>query len=314
MSYTPATSGEPSPAPLTTRTKPQWWKSHIFWEAAWGYLFIAPAVIYFLIFQLGSMIMSFYYSLTEFSIRTAPKWIGLANYKNLFFNQLRYPNFYRSLWISFKYVIMERPFAIFIPLLLAVLLNQKIKAEGLFKTLYFIPVITPGVAMAAMWVWVFDSRFGLLNMVLGTHINWLNTASTALPSLVGMSVWGGIGGTMFIWLSALKAIPNEVYEAAALDGATGWRSFWHITLPLLRPTLFYMMVTGSIGAFQVFMPMYLITNGGPNNSTLSYALSLYQHAFRYNEMGTASAMSYILLVIVLIVTWLNFKFVPQRAD
>lgn len=294
--------------------KPRLWQNQTTWEAATGYLFIAPAVIYFLIFQVGAMGLSLYYSMTEFNIRTAPKWVGVANYVNLFTNEIRYPFFWHSIWISVKWVLMERPFAIFLPLFVALLLNQRIRAEGFFKTLFFIPVITPGVALAAMWVWIFDPNFGLLNALLGTNISWLRTTTTALPSLVSMSVWGSIGGTMFLWLSSLKAIPPEVYEAGALDGATGWRAFRHITLPLLRPTMFFMVVTGSIGAFQVFMPMYLITNGGPENSTLSYALSLYQHAFRYNEMGTASAMSYILLVIVLLVTWLNFKFVPQRAD
>jgi multiple sugar transport system permease protein len=295
-------------------SKPPWWKSHRFWEAAMGYLFISPAVIYFLVFQLATMLMALYFSFTEFNIRTEPKWVGLDNYINLFTNQVKYPYFWHSLWISLKWVLYERPLGILVPLLVALLVNTEVKGDGLFKTLYFIPVITPAIAMAAAWVWIFDPKFGLLNMVLGTNIAWLKNPATALGSLAGMSIWGSIGGTMFLWLSALKNIPTDVYEAAALDGATGLKAFWHITLPLLRPTMFYMLVTGFIGSFQVFMPMYLMTNGGPENATLTYALNMYRHAFRYNEMGTASAMSFVLLLIVLLVTYINFKFVPQQSD
>ncbi|HEY3365582.1 MAG TPA: sugar ABC transporter permease [Symbiobacteriaceae bacterium] len=294
--------------------KPRWWQSHLFWEAATGYLFAAPAIIYFLIFQVSAMLMSLLLSMTKFNIRTAPVWVGLDNYRNLLFDRLRYPFFWHSMWVSIKWVIMEQPLVIVIPLLVALLLNTNVRGQSIFRTLYFIPVITPGVAMAAMWVWIYDANFGLLNMVLRTKTAWLKTVSTALPSLVATSVWGAIGGTVFIWLSALKAIPGEVYEAAAIDGATGWRQFWSITLPLLRPTLFYMTVTGVIGSFQVYVPMQLMTGGDPDNSTLTYMLYLVRHAFRYNEMGTATAMSYILLVIILIATLLQFRYMRQRND
>ncbi|MFZ5817944.1 MAG: carbohydrate ABC transporter permease [Bacillota bacterium] len=295
-------------------TRPPWYKNHRVWEAITGYLFITPAIIYFLIFQLTGLLWGFYISFTKYNLRTAPEWIGAENYIALFTDRIRFPNFYSSMLVSLKWVIMEQPFAILLPLLVALLLNTEVKGEGFFKTLFFIPVITPAVAMATAWRWILDPDMGLLNQILGTNISWLKDEATALPTLAAMSVWGAIGGSMFLWLSALKAIPNEVYEAASIDGATGARQFLSITLPLLRPTLFYAIVTGSIGAFQVFMPMYLLTNGEPKNTTLTYALLLYRHATRYDEVGTALAMAFILLVMILTVTLLQFRFLPQRYD
>ncbi len=302
------------PSPGAAQVRPPWYKNHLWWESATGYLFITPAIVYFLVFQLTGVLWGFYLSFTKYNLRTPPVWVGLTNYIELFTDQVKYPTFYHSLWISLKWVLMERPGAIFLPLFVALLLNHEIKGEGLFKTLFFIPVITPGIAMAAAWKAILDPEVGLLNMILGTSISWLKDATYALPTLVGMEVWGAIGGGMWIWLSALKAIPGEVYEAGAIDGATGWRSFWHITLPLLRPTLFYMSVTGAIGSFQVFMPMYLMTGGEPKNSTLTFGLLLYNHVKRYDAMGAALAMAFILLVIVLVATLLQFKFFPQKAD
>lgn len=292
-------------------------------EAMAGLLFIAPVLLYFLVFQIAPMLIALFYSFTKWNMIKAPEWVGLANYRNLLFDRLLYPNFWPSLWVTLKYVLWATPFALTIPLGLALLLNREVKGDGFFKTAFYIPVVTAGVAVAAMWKWILDPQYGLLDLALSklplvgdklAHLHWLGERSTALPTLALMGVWGGIGYNVLIYLSQLKNIPVDMYEAGAIDGAVGWKRFWFITLPMMKPTVFFLMVTGLIGGFQVFDSMFLLTRGGPNDSTLTYVLSLYRHGFEYREMGTASAMSYILFIIILVVTLLQFKFVPQNYN
>ncbi len=286
-----------------------------------GYLFILPLIIYFCVFLFLPMIISLVYSFTTWNMRTPAKFVGLQNYKDLFFNSLLYPKFWLSLGITLKYILFELPGSIIIALFLAMLLNMKIKGRNLFRTLFYIPVVTGGVAVTAMWKWILDPGFGLLNVIIkklpggliNTH-SWLNEPETALPALAVMAIWGGLGFKILIFLSGLKTIPNELYEASYMDGANAFHRFFNITLPMLAPTTFFLVVTGFIGSFQAFDSMYLLTGGGPNDSTTTYVLSLYNHAFNYSEMGVASAMSYILFLIILIVTAINFKFVPQSVD
>ncbi len=292
-------------------------------EKLTGYLFIAPLIIYFLVFQVAPILMSLYYSLTVWDMRKSPVFVGIQNYASLLFDNLMYPNFWPSLWVTFKFILIAMPFSLIIPLLLALILNRKMKGQAFFRTAFYIPVVTPGVAVAAMWKWILDSMFGLVNIfikntplvnvVIKPH-SWLGEVGTALATLAVMAVWGGLGYNILIYLSGLKIIPGELYESAHVDGASGFQKFRYITLPMLKPTIFFLVITGFIGHFQVFDQMYLLTKGGPNDSTLSYVLSLYNHAFTYYEMGIACAMSYILLLIILIVTLLNFKFVPQKVD
>lgn len=279
-----------------------------------GYLFILPLLIYFLIFQLAPMLISFFVSFTDWNMRSTPEWVGLTNYKNLLTDSEKYPDFWPSLWITVKYILYSLPAGIFVSLVVASLLNANVKGEGFFKTAYYIPNVTAGVAVAAMWVYLLDPKLGLINQLFQTDHTWLADVKTVLPTLAVMSIWGGLGYNVLILISAMKNIPEELYEAAKIDGANIWQRFVNITIPTIQPTIFFLVTTGLIASFQVFDQMYLMTGGGPNGATTTFLLSLYNHAFRYYEMGTASAMSYILLIIILLITWVNFKFFPQRND
>lgn len=279
-----------------------------------GWLFLLPLIIYFVVFQLLPMALSFGISFTEWNLRSTPTWVGFDNYKNLLFDEVMYPMFWPSLWITLKYIVFSVPGALAISLILAAMLNANVKGEGFFKTAYYIPNVTAGVAVAAMWVFLLDPQIGMVNQLLSINHSWLGSVTTALPTLAVMAIWSTLGYNVLILLSSMKSIPDELYEAATIDGANAWHRFVKITLPMIQPTIFFLIVTGLIAAFQAFDQMYLMTAGGPAGSTTTYLLSLYNHAFRYYEMGTASAMSYILLVIILFITWINFKFIPQKVD
>ncbi len=283
-------------------------------EGKMGIILILPLLIYFLIFQLGPMLIAFIVSFTEWNLRAPIKFTGIENYKNLFFNKVLYPAFWPSLLITLKYIIINVPGSICISCFVAALLNSDIRGEGFFKTAFYIPNVTAGTAVAAMWVYLLDPYFGLINKVLGTKISWLGSVETALPSLAVMGIWGAVGFQVLLLLASMKSIPQTLYEAARMDGAKWRHTFLNITIPMIRPTIFFLTVTGLISGFQVFEQMYLMTSGGPSGSTTTYMFYLYNHAFRYYEMGTASAMSYILLIIILIITLLQFKFVPQTYD
>lgn len=279
-----------------------------------GIVFILPLALYFLVFQLTPMIMTLGISFTEWDLRTDMKFVGFGNYIALFTDQVRFPKFWSSLFVTIKYIIYNVPGTIMISLFIAALLNSDVKGEGFFKIAYYIPNVTSGVAVAAMWVYMLDPQAGLINKLLGKNIPFLSTVQTALPTIAVMGIWTAIGYNVLILLSAMKSISPSLYEAAKLDGANWWKTFTKITIPMIMPTVFFLMVMGLISGFQVFDQMYIMTNGGPNDSTRTYMMYLYDHGFRYFEMGTASAMSYILLLIILIVTLIQFKLVPQRYD
>lgn len=283
-------------------------------EKVMGVIFIVPLIVYFMIFQLTPMLMSFVISLTEWDLRTDMIFVGFDNYISLFTDNLRYPMFWPSLLVTVKYILFNVPGTIFISLIVAALLNSDVKGEGFFKMMYYIPNITSGVAISAMWVYMLDPQFGLINKVLGMNVPFLDMESTALPTIAVMGIWTALGYNCLILLSSMKAIPRSLYEASRIDGANWWQTFTKVTIPMIMPTVFFLMVMGMISSFQVFDQMYLMTQGGPNNSTRSYIYYLYEHGFRYFEMGTASAMSYILLVIILIITLIQFKVIPQRYD
>lgn len=283
-------------------------------DNATGYLFLAPFLLYFAVFLLLPMLMSFAISFTDWNLRSAPEFVGIDNYVNLATNTTRYPDFWPSLGVTLKYVALSVPIGLVLALVVAAMLNANVKGEGFFKTAYYIPNVTAIVAVAAMWIFMLDPQFGVVNKVLGTNISFLGDPNTALPSLAAMAIWGALGYNILILVSAMKSIDESLYEAARLDGANAFQRFMVVTLPAIQPVVFFLMITAVIGGFQAFDQMYLMTNGGPDGATMTYLLSLYNHAFRYFEMGTASAMSYILLAIILIVTWIGFKFVPQQFD
>lgn len=282
-------------------------------EAVWGYVFISPWLIGFVIFTLGPMIASLVLSLTDYNITSAPVFIQLANYIKLFTGDLR---FWHSLGITIKFAVIAIPLNLVFGFALAFLLNQKVPGLAFWRTIYYLPSVIAGVAVAILWSLIFNPRFGILNWLLSLvgidGPGWLASPDWALPALVIMSLWS-VGGGMIIYLSGLQSIPTTLYEAAELDGANSWQRLIHITIPLMSPVIFYNLVIGIIGTFQYFTEVYVLTAtadtglGGPMESTLFYNVYLYSNAFRYLNMGYASAMAWILFMIVLGLTLLVFR-------
>jgi multiple sugar transport system permease protein len=282
-------------------------------EALWAYFFITPWLIGFLVFTLGPMIASLFYSFTDYNIIDEPIWRGLANYKKLLFDD---PLFWHSLKVTIKYASMALPLNLMVGFTIAVLLNQKIVGVNLWRTMYFLPSVIAGVAVALLWVRIFNARIGLLNPFLesigiANPPGWLQDPKWAVQALVIMSLWS-VGGSMIIYLAGLQGIPTALYEAATIDGANVFQKFTRITIPMMTPVIFYNLVLGLIGAFNYFTEVYVATSGtgGPVRSTLFYNLYLYQNAFKFFDMGYASGLAWVLFLIVLIVTLLVFRSSP----
>lgn len=275
-------------------------------ETIAGLLFASPWFIGFLVFTLFPIVASIYFSFTEYDILSDPYWIGFDNYIEMFQWD---PSFWKSLWNTFYYVLFSVPLQIIIGLSIALILNADIKGIAAYRTMYYMPSIVPLVASSILWSWMFNPNFGLLTIAvesLGIEApSWLGDPKWAKPSLILMSLWGA-GGGMIIYLAGLKSIPNTYYEAAEIDGAGVWQRFWKITLPLLTPTLFFQLVMGIIGSFQVFTQAFMMTGGGPNDATLFYVLHLYRNAFQFWRMGYASAMAWVLFAIIMIFTIINW--------
>jgi multiple sugar transport system permease protein len=285
-----------------------------------GMLFVVPLVIHFALFFIYPTLAAFFYSFTEWNMRTPPVWVGLQNYQALFFDRVNYPFFWHSLFVSLQYTLLAVPLAMITALTLALMVNGLRKGQEIFKIVFYLPVVTAEAAVATLWRWIYDPLYGLLNMALGWFglptVNWLGEAESVIPALAIIAAWQ-CGGAFLIFLAGLKGIPTEYYEAAELDGADSWQKFSLITIPLLRPTSFYLLLTGLIGAFQVFGLVYVLFGsggGGPENAGLTYIAYLFSHAFRYNEMGIACAMSFILFVIIILVTYVQFKVVPEGYE
>jgi multiple sugar transport system permease protein len=277
-------------------------------EAAWAYFFISPWIVGFILFTIGPMLASLYYSFTKYNIISPPQWTGLANLRDL----LRDPLFWKSLQVTVYYASLALPLGLLVGFFLAVLLNQKIPGVNVWRTIYYLPSVIAGVAVALLWILIFNPKIGILNPFLAKFgiqgPGWLNDPQWAMPALVIMSLWG-VGGGMIIYLAGLQGVPTTLYEAAKVDGASLWQRFWHVTLPMVTPVIFYNLVMGMIGAFQFFTVVYVVTggSGSPARSTLFYNLYLYQNAFRYFEMGYASTMAWILFLIVMALTILVFR-------
>ena len=282
-----------------------------------GILFALPWIVGFLAFELYPILMSVYYSLTDFNMFQPPRFVGLGNYKALFTD----PKFYKSLWNTVYLTIFATPICMAVALLLAVLLNQKVKGMPFFRTFFYLPSIVPLVASSMLWLWILNPQYGLLNKILGamgmTQPNWLGDPRYTKPALIIMGVWG-VGSMMIVFLAALQDVSVSLYEAAELDGANGWKRFVHITLPGISPVIFFQLIMGIINNFQYFTQAYLMigsssggqlnmVSGGPENSLLFYALYLYNKGFSSFKMGEASAMAWILFLVVGLVTLLIFK-------
>jgi len=276
-------------------------------EAMWAYLLISPWLLGFVWLTAGPMIASAVLSFTEYDVINPPRFVGLGNWIYMFTAD---PLFWHSLKVTLTYAIVAIPLGLVLGLALALLLNTKIPAIAVWRTIYYMPSVVSGVAVAVLWSYIFNPRFGILNWLLSIvgikGPGWLGSTQWALPALIIMSLWS-VGGGMIIYLAGLQSIPTTLYEAATIDGAGSWQRFWRITLPLITPIIFYNLVIGIIGTFQYFVNAYVMTNGGPANATLFYNLYLYRNTFRWSRLGFGSAMAWFLLFIVLIMTLLVFK-------
>jgi len=283
--------------------RPGYWRR----EALDGYLFILPWLIGLAVFTLGPIIASMVISLHRWPLLKEPSFVGVQNYIKLIYD----PLFHQSLKVTFIYAFVSVPLNLGVALGLALLLNQKVRGLSMFRTLFYLPSILPMVAVSVVWMWLYNPKFGLINYFLRKIVGlfgvefqgleWLASPRWALPALILMNVWG-VGGSMLILLAGLQNIPRTYYDAAAVDGANAWQKFVKITLPMLSPTLFFLLVVGLIGAMQVFTQSYIMTGGGPLNATLFTVLLLYNHGFRWFSMGYASAIAWVLSVIIMILT------------
>lgn len=275
------------------------------WE---GILFAAPAILGFLIFTIGPMVASLVYSFTDYALVNDWKFIGLGNYAELFSGED--PYFYQALKVTLYYTALSVPLQLVVAFLFAILLNQDVRFQSVFRTIFYMPTIVPAVAAAMVWMWVLDPDLGVLNNLLQTlHLptgRWIYDEATVIPSLALMSLWT-VGGTMVIFLAGLQDIPQQLYEAAKIDGGNAMQRLFRITVPMMTPTIFFNLVMGIIGGLQSFNQAYIMTGGGPNNASLFYAFYLYRQAFSFGKMGSASAIAWVLFVIVLILTIVAFR-------
>jgi multiple sugar transport system permease protein len=275
-------------------------------EAIAGYLFIAPWLIGFFVFHLGAMIASMAISFVRTDMLTGFQWVGLANYAQMPGDDL----FWKALTVTLYYTFGSVPTATVVALIIALILNQNMILQGFYRTTYYLPSIVSGVAVAILWAWIFNPNFGLLNYGLGLvgiqGPRWLYSEQWAVPAFIITGLWGA-GGSMLLYLAGFQGIPTHLYEAARIDGATSWHTFWNITLPMTSPVIFFNVVMGIIGSFQVFTMSFIMTNGGPNNATLTFVLFLYRKAFQQMNFGYASALAWMLFVIILAFTLLVFR-------
>jgi multiple sugar transport system permease protein len=274
------------------------------------YLFISPWIVGFLFLTAGPMLLSLVVSFTEWDIVTPAKWVGLENYKRLWrdlWQPSRLVLFQQSLKVTTLYALLEVPLRLIVNLFGAILLNQKLRGIRLFRTMLYSPTVVPAVASAMVWVWIMLPHGGLLSLILNRFglpdQRLLFDQRTALITLIFMGLWG-FGTGMLIFLAGLQSIPQHLYEAAEIDGASAWARFRHITLPMLSPVIFFNLVTSVMGNFQAFDPAFLITEGGPNYATYFYVLNLYNFGFRYFKMGLATAMAWVLFFIIMAFTLL----------
>ncbi|MCC9077659.1 sugar ABC transporter permease [Litorilinea aerophila] len=273
-----------------------------------GYVFIAPWLISFLAFDAIPIVSGFYHSFTDWNaLGTASEFLGWANYQEAL---TRDPLFWTSVGNTIYFIGASVPLGIVAAFVLALMLNAQIRGTGVYRTIYYLPSVVPTVAAVIVWIFIFETRRGILNYgleLLGLPtIRWLSDPNWAMPALIIMSLWT-IGAMMIIFLAGLQGIPQELYEAAEVDGANGLQRLLRITVPLMTPTIFFNLVMNLVGAFQAFNNAFIMTGGGPHNATLLYMLHLYNNAFRYFRMGYASALAVMLFVVVFGVTFLMYR-------
>ncbi len=280
-------------------------------EIAMGYLFISPWMIGFLVFTSIPLVASIILSFTNYNVLSSPQFVGFANFAHMFTNN----NFWQSLSVTFYYAVLSVPLDVIIAMLMALLLNQNVRFMPLFRTLFYLPALLPPVASAVLWNWILNPQYGILNEALGwLHLpqpQWLLTPQSTVPAYVIMSVWG-VGTWMVIFLAGLQDVPQELYEAGMIDGVSVWAKFWHITLPMISPVIFFNLVMGIVGGFSYFTQAYVLgqnlgSGAGVENSGLFYSLYLYQKAFSELQMGYACALGWVMFFIVMLLSLVVFR-------
>jgi multiple sugar transport system permease protein len=293
---------------------PRRWFSQDKRRALAGMLFVVPSLILFLAFLGLPVFYSLYISFHEWSLMGSPTWLGLENYRGVFGDDI----FLNALGNTAFYTVLFVPGVTVLSLLTAVLVNERVRGQSIYKALVFIPVITPSIIVGVVWIYLFQPERGLVNQTLASvglpTSLWLGSQVVALPALVIVSIWQRFGWFMILFLAGLQDIPTEIKEAAAVDGASPRQSFFHITLPLLRPTVLLVTVLAAISAFQVFDLVFVMTQGGPARATETLSYYIYTRAFRSFDLGYAAAMSYVLFVLLLVMTLIQFRLMRPATD
>lgn len=283
---------------LSLRRKLQGWMT--------GYLFVMPVILGLVFFTVGPMLLSLYYSFTSYDILTPPKWTGLENFRRL----LADDTFWLSLRVTFRYALVSVPLSLVLSGLLSTLLHRPLRGISIYRAIFYIPVVVPPVATAILFADLYSVRYGFANYLLRLlglpEYTWVSRPETALNALIVMSLWG-IGASTIIWLAGLQSIPSQLYDAAKVDGAGPLRRAWHIMVPMLTPVIFFNLVIGVITSLQTFIQVFVLTAGGPANSTLFIVLKIYREGFQNFQMGYASAIAWVFFVLILLLTVLIFR-------
>lgn len=279
-----------------------------------GLLFISPWILGFLVFTVYPVVASLFFSFCDYDVLSEPVWVGAMNYRDMAVDAV----FWKSLVNTLLFSVMALPLGMILALLLAILLNQPVRCRGAFRAIFFLPSLVPMVAGAMVWLWILNGKLGLLNQFLGTlgithPPQWLSDPLWTKPSLVLMGLWG-VGNSVVIYLASLQDVPQSLYEAAEIDGASAWMRLRHVTLPMISPVIYFNLIMGIIGTLQTFASAYVMFNGGgPNRSALFYAVYLYQNAFEFRQMGYACAMAWILFLLILGLTWLATRMTQKHV-
>lgn len=282
-------------------------------ESRAAFLFALPWIIGFSVFLAYPLCASIYYSFCDYSVLKMPVWIGTRNYENLMRDEI----FWKTLTNTAYYAIFALPLGMVVAIALALLLNTKVKGLAFYRTFFFLPSLVPMVSLAVLWLWMFNGESGLVNAALGAigikGPNWLSDPEWSKPALVLLSVWG-VGNAMVIYLAGLQDVPVQLYEAADLDGATAWQKTRNVTLPMISPVILFNLIMGIIGTLQVFtVPYVMFPGGSPARSTYFYTMYLFDNAFRYQKMGYACAMGWIMFLIILALTLVSLRLSEQHV-
>lgn len=279
-------------------------------ETFWGYLFIAAPLLGFLIFSAGPLIASVVLSFFSWDLLRAPRFVGVENWQRLFWED---PLVWKAMGNT-AFLLLGIPISLLLAVFLASLMNQPVPGRQAFRVIYYLPTVLPVAALALLWLWLLNPDYGLFNNTLRalglpvewTRLNWWQDRALVKPALIIMSIWRGVGYQALVYVAALQSVPRQLYEAAEIDGANNWQKFWSVTWPILTPTTFFLLITALIGGFQIFVEPAIMTNGGPANESLTMVMLIWRAGFRDFSMGYAAAQAWLLGVIIMAITILNF--------